>query len=190
MVKYLLFYLLAKIRQIRMCGSRFPILLQLGRHVWSRFVLILNAKILFFLRSFDSVNIVDNLYLACNGRLIFLLCITLVFCAEMVFSANCVCSHHSTWHHRDLSPDSLLIATAEELRFCNIDRTKNKNRKEKDLSCLPGKNHSRIYVTEFWGKLLWLSITEIFLTNARFTKVYCAFVDSYVLTIITMISKW
>ena len=79
--------------------------------------------------SVTGVNIVNNEYLRCSGPFIFLLCITLVFCAEMAFSANCACSHHNTWHHGDVSPDSLLIATAEELRFCNVDRTKNRNRK-------------------------------------------------------------
>ena len=131
MVKYLLLYLSVKIRQMRMCGTRFPLLLQLGRNLWSTFVVVLNAKILVFLLSFDNVNTVDNLYLACSGPFIFLLCITLVFCAEMVFSANCVCSNHSTWHHREVSTDSLLIATAGELLFCNVDRTTNKNRRRR-----------------------------------------------------------
>ena len=49
----------------------------------------------------------------------------------MVFTARCVCTKHSTWSHGNVSPDALRIADPEELRFCEVDSSKNKGRKRK-----------------------------------------------------------
>ena len=49
----------------------------------------------------------------------------------MVFTARCVCTKHSTWSNGNVSPDALRIADPEELRFCEVDSSKNKGRKRK-----------------------------------------------------------
>ncbi|KAM7443740.1 hypothetical protein ABFA07_007618 [Porites harrisoni] len=49
----------------------------------------------------------------------------------MVFTARCVCTKHSTWSHGNVSPDALRVADPEELKFCEVDSSKNKGRKRK-----------------------------------------------------------
>ncbi|CAH3021514.1 unnamed protein product, partial [Porites evermanni] len=49
----------------------------------------------------------------------------------MVFTTRCVCTKHSTWSHGNVSPDVLRVADPEELRFCEVDSSKNKGRKTK-----------------------------------------------------------
>ena len=49
----------------------------------------------------------------------------------MVFTARCVCTKHSTWSHGNVSPDALRVADPEELTFCEVDSSKNKDRKRK-----------------------------------------------------------
>ena len=69
---------------------------------------------------------------------------SLTFFLLMVFTARCVCTKHSTWSHGNVSPDPLQVADPEELRFCEVDSSKNKGRKRKICLACCGRLAAKI----------------------------------------------
>ena len=55
------------------------------------------------------------------------------------FTAKCACANHDTWHHGEVSADNLRVVAANELRYCDYDASKNKNRKRKICLACRGK---------------------------------------------------
>ncbi|KAJ7391467.1 hypothetical protein OS493_018514 [Desmophyllum pertusum] len=67
----------------------------------------------------------------------------------MVFSARCLCTKHTTWSHGDVLPDGLRVADSEELRFCEVDTSKNKGRKRKICLACRGRIAAEIKCMRF-----------------------------------------
>lgn len=68
-------------------------------------------------------------------RFVFLLS----FFLRMVFVCKCACVKHDTWHHGEISSNSLRVVAPDEVQFCDYESSKNKNRKRKICLACRGK---------------------------------------------------
>ena len=90
----------------------------------------------------DIVNSVDTEYSinsVYSSHSIFRFVFWLSFFLRMMFVGKCACVKHDTWHHGEISSDSLRVVGPGEVRFCNYDSSKNKNRKRKICLACRGK---------------------------------------------------
>ena len=85
------------------------------------------------------VNIVYSVISVYRLKKVFGFAFSLAFLLQMVFSARCVCSKHDTWRHGEVVAGDLRVAAVEELRFCDIDSSKNKGRKRKICGACRGR---------------------------------------------------
>lgn len=88
---------------------------------------------------FNCVNIVYSIYSVYSLKSIFGVVLSLSFLLQMVFGAGCVCSKHDTWRHGEVVAGDLRVAAVEELRFCEVDTSKNKKRKRKICEACRGR---------------------------------------------------
>ena len=63
----------------------------------------------------------------------------LSFLLQMVFVSKCACVKHDAWHHGEVSSDSWRVVAPDEVRFCDYDSSKNRNRKRKICLACRGK---------------------------------------------------
>ena len=93
-----------------------------------------------FLMRFPSVAVfssfVNSVY---RLKTVFGFAFSLAFLLQMVFSAHCVCSKHDTWRHGEVVAGDLRVAAVEELRFCDINSSKNKGRKRRICGACRGR---------------------------------------------------
>lgn len=87
----------------------------------------------------NSVDIEYSINSVYSFHSIFRFFFWLSFCLRMVFVGKCACVKHDTWHHGDISSDSLRVVTPDEVRFSDYDSAKNKNRKRKICLACRGK---------------------------------------------------
>ena len=86
----------------------------------------------FHLVTFSSfVNIVYSVNSVYKLKTVFGFAFSLSFLPQMVISARCVCSKHDMRSHGEFVAWNLCLAAVEELRFCEIDSSKNKAENEK-----------------------------------------------------------
>ena len=81
---------------------------------------------------------------------------SLSFLLQMVFGVRCMCSKHDAWRQerwRSVMASDLRVAAFEELRFCEVDTSKNKGRKREIGEAFPWKNFYRTKVHAASGKL-------------------------------------
>lgn len=91
----------------------------------------------------NSVNIVYSVNSVYSFKSVFKVLFSLSLLLQMVFGARCVCSKHDTWKHGSVS-DNLRIASVDELRFCEADKSKNKDRKRKICQACRGRIASEL----------------------------------------------
>lgn len=91
----------------------------------------------------ESVNSVYNVNSVYSFKSVFIVILSLSFLLQMPFSASCVCSKRDTWKHGSVS-DDLRVASVEELRFCEVDVSKNKDRKCKICQACHGRIASEL----------------------------------------------
>ena len=88
---------------------------------------------------FNCVNIVYSRNSVYSYKSVFAVVFSLSFLLQMVFGARCVCSKHDTWRHGEVVAGDLRVAAVEELRFCEVDTSKNKGRKRKICEACRGR---------------------------------------------------
>ena len=136
------------------------------------------------------VNIVYSVNSVYRLKTVFGFAFSLSVLLQMVFSARCVCSKYDTWRHGEVVAGDLLVAAVEELRFCDIDSSKNKGRKRKicgacrgriatEIKCLRLEVSFIIYVTSFlcsFVVVIKVDLLADLLSNGRF---FCDHVVSF-----------
>lgn len=148
-----LFYLSANFRPIRICGSRFS---EVSFLHWSMAAISIDTSRTAFSSKIPSfsvlrnfVNSVYNVNSVYRLKSVFIVAFSLSFLLQMVFSARCLCTKHTTWSHGDVLPDGLRVADSEELRFCEVDTSKNKGRKRKICLACRGRIAAEIKCMRF-----------------------------------------
>ena len=112
----------------------------------------------------NSVDIVQSINSVYSFHFIFPFVFWLSVFLQMVFVGKCACVKHDTWHHGDISSDSLRVVAPDEVHFCDYDSSKNKNRKRKICLACRGKivlekKCSKLEVSENYCTLSLLSCT-------------------------------